>query len=70
MGSFRSSRSVITRSVKISQPLPRWELAWWVQAAEKNIDEKLAEMNLLFQQQRQEEITGELIDIIAGYQAM
>lgn len=41
-----------------------------MQAAEKNIDEKLAEMNLLFQQQRQEEITGELIDIIAGYQAM
>lgn len=41
-----------------------------MQAAEKNIDEKLAEMNLLFQQQRQEEITGELIDIVAGYQAM
>lgn len=41
-----------------------------MQNAEKNIDENLAEMNLEFQQQRQEEITGELIDIVAGYQAM
>ena len=41
-----------------------------MQAAEKNIDENLEEMNLAFQQQRQEEITGELIDIVAGYQAM
>lgn len=41
-----------------------------MQAAEKNIDENLEEMNLEFQQQRQEQITGELIDIIAGYQAM
>jgi len=41
-----------------------------MQNAEKNIDENLEEMNLEYQQQRQEEITGELIDIVAGYQAM
>lgn len=41
-----------------------------MQNAEKNIDENLDEMNLQYQQQRQEEITGELIDIVAGYQAM
>jgi F-type H+-transporting ATPase subunit gamma len=41
-----------------------------MQAAEQNIDENLEEMNLEYQQQRQEEITGELIDIIAGYQAI
>ncbi len=41
-----------------------------MQTAEKNIDENLEEMNLAFQQQRQEAITGELIDIIAGYQAI
>ena len=41
-----------------------------MQAAEKNIDENLAQMNLEYQQQRQEQITGELIDIVAGYQAM
>lgn len=40
-----------------------------MQNAEKNIDESLEEMNLLYQQLRQEEITGELIDVVAGYQA-
>ena len=41
-----------------------------MQNAEKNIDENLEKMNLEFQQQRQEEITGELIDVISGVNAM
>ena len=41
-----------------------------MQNAEKNIDENLEEMNLEYQQQRQEEITGELIDVISGANAM
>lgn len=41
-----------------------------MQNAEKNIDENLEEMNLIYQQQRQEEITSELIDIISGANAM
>ncbi|MBQ7632496.1 MAG: F0F1 ATP synthase subunit gamma [Alphaproteobacteria bacterium] len=41
-----------------------------MQNAEKNIDENLATMNLEFQQQRQDEITGELIDVVSGANAM
>ncbi len=41
-----------------------------MQNAEKNIDENLAIMNLEYQQQRQEEITDELIDVISGAEAM
>lgn len=41
-----------------------------MQNAEKNIDENLEVMNLEFQQQRQEEITGELIDVIYGANAI
>ena len=41
-----------------------------MQNAEKNIDENLAVMNLDYQQQRQEEITDELIDVISGAEAM
>ena len=41
-----------------------------MQNAEKNIDENLEKMNLEFQQQRQEEITGELIDVITGANAI
>ena len=41
-----------------------------MQNAEKNIDENLEEMNLLYQQQRQDEITDELIDVISGANAM
>lgn len=37
-----------------------------MQQAEKNIDEKLEEMNLIYAQNRQTEITDELIDIISG----
>ncbi|MBP5215655.1 MAG: F0F1 ATP synthase subunit gamma [Alphaproteobacteria bacterium] len=41
-----------------------------MQNAESNIDEKLEEMNLKYQQQRQEEITDELIDVISGSEAV
>ena len=41
-----------------------------MQNAEKNIDENLEKMNLVYQQQRQEEITNELIDVISGANAM
>ncbi len=41
-----------------------------MQNAEKNIDENLEEMDLEYQQQRQEEITSELIDVISGANAM
>ncbi len=41
-----------------------------MQNAEKNIDENLEELNLIYQQQRQEDITDELIDVISGAEAM
>ena len=41
-----------------------------MQNAEKNIDERLEEMNLIYQQKRQEAITEELIDIVSGAEAM
>ncbi|MBQ8481925.1 MAG: F0F1 ATP synthase subunit gamma [Alphaproteobacteria bacterium] len=41
-----------------------------MQNAEKNIDENLEELNLVYQQQRQEDITDELIDVISGAEAM
>ena len=41
-----------------------------MQNAEKNIDERLEEMNLVYQQKRQEAITEELIDIVSGAEAM
>ena len=41
-----------------------------MQEAENNIDENLERMNLEYQQQRQENITDELIDVISGADAM
>lgn len=41
-----------------------------MQNAEKNIDENLGELNLEYQQQRQESITDELIDVVSGAEAM
>ncbi len=37
-----------------------------MQQSEKNIDEKLEEMNLIYAQERQTNITNELIDIVSG----
>ena len=41
-----------------------------MQQAEKNIDEKLAELELIYQQERQNQITNELIDIVSGAEAI
>ncbi|MCP5158960.1 MAG: F0F1 ATP synthase subunit gamma [Gammaproteobacteria bacterium] len=40
-----------------------------MQAAERNITERLAELNGVYRQQRQEAITAELLDVIAGFEA-
>ena len=41
-----------------------------MQGAEKNIEEMLSELKTHFQQQRQMSITGELLDIVAGFEAL
>ena len=41
-----------------------------MQQAEKNIEEKLSELNLEYQQARQNQITEELIDIVSGASAI
>ncbi len=41
-----------------------------MQAAEKNIDERLDQLKRVFQGERQTAITGELLDIISGFRAV
>ena len=41
-----------------------------MQMAEKNITERLSELNMKFNQQRQTTITEELLDIVAGFEAL
>ena len=41
-----------------------------MQNAERNIEERLEELNLRFHHQRQNLITAELLDIVAGYEAV
>jgi F-type H+-transporting ATPase subunit gamma len=41
-----------------------------MQGAEKNIDERLTALQLQFRQQRQAAITEELLDIVAGFEAL
>jgi len=41
-----------------------------MQAAEKNIDERLDELSDLFHRRRQASITSELLDIVAGFEAL
>ena len=41
-----------------------------MEAAEKNIDEKLAELGRLYNVRRQQSITSELLDIIGGFEAI
>lgn len=41
-----------------------------MQAAEKNIDDHLAELGVRFQRMRQEAISSELLDIVTGFEAM
>lgn len=67
-----SEMMMITLSKQINASLAaeHWTRMTNMQNAEKNIDENLEEMNLEYQQQRQEEITGELIDVISGANAL
>lgn len=41
-----------------------------MQGAEKNIEERLADLQALFRQQRQTAITEELLDIVSGFEAL
>ena len=41
-----------------------------MQAAEKNIQERLEELTAMHRQQRQESITSELLDIVSGFEAL
>ena len=41
-----------------------------MQVAERNIDEKLAELEALYHRRRQDGITGELLDIISGFEVL
>jgi F-type H+-transporting ATPase subunit gamma len=41
-----------------------------MQAAERNIDERLRELIKRFNQQRQTAITSELLDIVSGFEAL
>jgi len=41
-----------------------------MQSAESNIDERLSELRGAYNQQRQQEITSELLDIVGGYTAL
>lgn len=41
-----------------------------MQAAEKNIEERIEELNTRYQHQRQATITGELLDIVSGFQVL
>ena len=41
-----------------------------MQAAEENVERRLEELNAQFRQERQSAITGELLDIVAGFEAL
>jgi F-type H+-transporting ATPase subunit gamma len=41
-----------------------------MQVAEKNIEERLLDLKVTFQQQRQDTITAELLDIVSGFEAL
>lgn len=41
-----------------------------MQAAERNIDERLDEMNSRFRRMRQQSITEELLDVVAGFESL
>ena len=41
-----------------------------MQIAEKNIEERLSDLTAVFQQQRQDAITEELLDIVSGFEAL
>jgi F-type H+-transporting ATPase subunit gamma len=60
----------LSKQINASLAAEHWTRMTNMQNAEKNIDENLDKMNLEYQQQRQEEITGELIDVISGANAI
>ena len=60
----------IAQSINYSLSAEHFTRMTNMQNAEKNIDENLEEMNLFYQQQRQEEITSELIDVVSGAEAI
>lgn len=41
-----------------------------MQAAERNIEESLDDMNMAYRQRRQQSVTEELLDIVAGFEAL
>jgi F-type H+-transporting ATPase subunit gamma len=41
-----------------------------MQSAEKNLDERLGELTAQFRRTRQNAITGELLDVVAGFEAL
>ena len=41
-----------------------------MQSAEKNIDERIEQLNALYRNERQSAITGELLDIVSGFEAL
>ncbi len=41
-----------------------------MQAAERNIDEHVEELRASYRQRRQQSITEELMDIVAGFEAL
>jgi F-type H+-transporting ATPase subunit gamma len=41
-----------------------------MQSAQKNIEERLDELNALYRRQRQSAITSELLDVVAGFEAL
>lgn len=41
-----------------------------MQAAERNVSDRLDELNAAYRQQRQEAITAELLDVVAGFEAI
>ena len=41
-----------------------------MQAAERNIEERLRELDAQFRQRRQDAITAELLDVVAGFEAL
>ena len=41
-----------------------------MQAAERDIADRLAELNIAYRQQRQEAITAELLDVVAGFEVL
>ncbi|MEZ5858070.1 MAG: F0F1 ATP synthase subunit gamma, partial [Geminicoccaceae bacterium] len=41
-----------------------------MQAAERNIEERLGEMNADYRRKRQDSITEELLDLVSGFEAL